>query len=331
MISQPGTPSKRHPLTTSVVQPVSPAQQAQVWELLQTTSREPDSPYSIQDEYPIVLGASMAACSYGLATAGGDIISHASLWPRRLVGQKGEELVVGLIGNVATHSNFRKRGLMTRLLDHLAQCAEQQGLAALILWSNLTALYGKIGYVPMAKEVRYFVHRPQLMEALSSGAIERGRGLERLTLQSLTDQDLDDVLRLRPSVPFTLARSLAELRQLLTIPNLHVLGGRDLTTGILTSVYFVEKGVDMPQVVHEWGITDTSDLPGQLVAVCEHMGYEQLLLLAPGPMAPKLHSLCRSMAFAEETHPMALVKLLSGERRHRQIIDQSFIWGLDGV
>lgn len=331
MISQPGTPSKRPSLMTSVVQPVTPDQQAQVWELLQATSREPDSPYAIQDEYPIVLSAAMAQYSYGLAAQDGRIISHASLWPRRLMGHKGDELRVGLIGNVATHGSFRKRGLMTRLLDHLAQHAEQQGLAALILWSDLTALYGRIGYVPMAKEVRYFVHRPQLMEALSSQVIERGRALERLTLEDLTHADLGDVLRLRPFVPYTLARSIAELRQLLTIPNLHVLGCRDPHSRRLTSVYCVEKGVDMPQVVHEWGIAEASELPGQLIAVCEHMGYEQLMLLAPGPMAPELHALCQSLAFAEETHPMALVKLLSGERRHRKIIDQSFIWGLDGI
>lgn len=302
-----------------------------MWQLLQWTSREPDSPYAIQDEYPIVLGAKMAVCSYGLALQDGRIVSHASLWPRRLMGKNGEELRVGLIGNVATHSSFRKRGLMTRLLEHLSQKADEQGLAALILWSDLTALYGRIGYVPMAKEVRYFVHRPQLIEALSSTAIERGRALERLTLEDLTHDDLDDVLSLRPSVPFTLSRSVAEMRQLLTIPNLHILGGRDPHSRRLTSVYFVEKGVDMPQVVHEWGIADARDLPGQLVAVCEHMGYEQLMLLAPGPMAPELHALCQSLAFAEETHPMALVKLLSGDRRHRQIIDQSFIWGLDGI
>lgn len=313
---------------------LSPEQRRWVWQLLQSTSREADSPYAIEQEYPIVLGEGMTDASICLTKAPcaspSDIICHSSFWPRRLQDSSGAGFEVGLIGNVATCPAWRKQGMMTRLLAAIAESAKARGLSALILWSDLTALYEKLGFVATSKEVRYFFHRQQLQERLSSEQLACAAGLEAVEPAQLSDDDLSRCLALRPELPFTLARTIAEFRQLLNIPNLNLFIHRG-PSGIIDRFYFVDKGVDMPQVIHEWGVSEARSLPADIQLICEALGYDQVLLLAPSQLAKPLARICGEYALAEETHPMALVKMLSAERTQRQALATAFVWGLDGI
>lgn len=331
----------QHTDAIDVTEQLSASQQRWVWQMLQATSREQDSPFAIEAEYPIVLGSAMASTSLCLTkapfAAAGDIISHGSLWPRRLIcaehGAGGQHLAVGLIGNVATHPSWRNQGMMLRLLTLMAERSRNQGLRALVLWSELVDLYAKAGFVPMAKERRYFYHHEALLSRLSAQEVEQGRELSLVTAEQLSDEDLQHCVSLRPKVPFTLERSIAEFRQLLAIPGLSIFVRRAELSGTLQSFYLVDKGVDMPQVIHEWGVADHQSLAGELLAICEQLGYAQLVLLAPQDTADgsSLRAVCESYAFDLEVHPMALVKMLSDERSDRNALDRAFIWGLDGI
>lgn len=321
------------------------SQRPYVFKLLQSTSREPDSPFAIEREYPIVLGQAMAAASVCLTkapfTASADLICHSSLWPRRLVGAGGE-FRVGLIGNVATHPDWRNRGLMTKLLAEVSARAVAEGLSALILWSELTGLYERLGFVPTGKELRYTFHRERLIAKLTMAEIAAGYNLKAVAASELSDADLGRCLALRPLAPFTLHRGVTEFRQLLTIPNLKIFVRRDEASGELASFYLVDKGVDMPQVIHEWGFLRPADsgasaprqLAAELFVIGEALGYEQFLLLAPGQLdtaCPELSRLCAELVIAAESHPMALIKLLSDQRAVRQALAEAFVWGLDGI
>lgn len=331
------TDSKHRSLRTSTQ--LSKAQQPFVWQLLQSTSREPDSPFPIQREYPIVLGDAMAEASVCLAkapfTTSADLVCHTSFWPRQMVGS-GSAFTVGLIGNVATHPDWRKQGLMTRLLGEVAERAQEQGLSALILWSDLVALYAKLGFVATSKEVRYIFHRERLLAELTMAEISQGYQLKAIRPAELSDEDLKRCLTLRPKVPFTLQRTVTEFRQLLTIPNLFIFAQRDSLTNELNSFYLVEKGADMPQVVHEWGmnlalVDAPRRLAAELLVISEALGYDQLLLLAPAQLDATLVKGCQHFAIGEETHPMALVKMLRPGRPIRRALAEAFVWGLDGI
>lgn len=324
----------------SVSTALSKAQQPWVWQLLQSTSREPDSPYAIESEYPIVLGESMMDASVCLTKtpfqASEDIVCHTSFWPRRMVGEGGG-FAVGLIGNVATHPGWRKQGLMTALLTDVSERAQSQGLSALILWSDLTELYAKLGFVATSKEVRYIFHRERLIAELSADEITAGYQLQLIGASELSDDDLSRCLELRPAVPYTLRRSVQEFRRLLTIPNLSVFVHREPQSAQIESFYLVEKGADMPQVVHEWGLSRQNaasagrKLAAELLVISEALGYQQLLLLAPVQLETALIKACQHFAIGEETHPMALIKVLGAERKLRQALSTAFVWGLDGI
>lgn len=329
-------------LRFSVSTRLSTTQRPWVWQLLQSTSREPDSPYAIESEYPIVLGDCMTQASVCLTKAPfqtcEDLLCHLSLWPRQLASEEPTSgFEVGLIGNVATHPDWRRKGLMTTLLRAVSERAHCQGLSALILWSDLTELYAKQGFVATSKEVRYIFHRDRLIAELTADEITAGYQLQLVQPRALSDDDLCRCLALRPAVPYTLRRTAKEFRRLLTIPNLFVFVHRDPISAKVQSFYLVEKGADMPQVVHEWGLSrqNTADagrkLAAELLVIGEALGYEQLLLLAPVPLEPALVKACQHFAIDEETHPMALIKVLGGERELRQALSAAFIWGLDGI
>src|SRR5690606_5092783 len=89
------------------------------------------------------------------------IVAHANLWPRTWrTGQESFE--VGLIGNVATSTQERGRGIGTELMRQLESLARRHNLKALILWSDLLKFYQNLGYHALGTEARYFFHRDSM-------------------------------------------------------------------------------------------------------------------------------------------------------------------------
>jgi predicted N-acetyltransferase YhbS len=286
--------------------------------LLQKCLRPDPLPFPIEHEYPIVLAPEGSNFSYCM-NHGESLCSHVNLWPRVVVDASGRELFrLGLVGNVATDPELQGKGYMRMLLSSLEELAIEQGLAALVLWSDLDRFYHKLGYSSVGSEWHFHF--------LPSDSASRLQ-LTEWEPRHLTESMLQRCLELRYPLPVTLQRSLADFKRLLSIPwlNLFVaLKGKELR-----AFAFMGKGYDMMGVAHEWGASH----PSELVPLLHHAGrrhdYEQVMLLAPGSLNETWRKAFQDKAYASERVPMAWVKLLGTERPRE--LDQLFIWGLDSI
>ncbi len=102
-------------------------------------------PRWFEKDTPTYFGASQdRLATKWLLKSGNRIASHVGIFPfTALVGSS--RLKVAGIGSVATHPDFRGRGLMKRLMDHAVGEMEKAGYDLSILWGE-RGLYGHYGY-----------------------------------------------------------------------------------------------------------------------------------------------------------------------------------------
>lgn len=267
--------------------------------LLQAALRNDALPYEIAKEYPLVLNRESGQWSW-CGFIGERIVAHVNLWPRECNGRR-----IGLVGNVATDAEFRGRGLMQKMFEATKNVAQEQGLTALVLWSDLQEFYQKLGFRSCGRERRYLFSRDRLKRyAIPS------------SLAPATPDCAGQLLPHRYPTAVTLARSIAEMNSQLGIPDTH--------TFRFTGGYAVEgRGADLRGVVHEWGAQSPEDLLGALHGIVSQRQLSQIMLLTPATLATEWDRACRSVASQMEEHPMALA---TGED-----LDSLFVWGLDSI
>lgn len=287
--------------------------------LLQECLRPDPLPFPIQEEYPLVLSAADTRYSYCMKR-GERLCSHANLWPRRVVDPQGRELFrIGLVGNVATDPELQGQGLMKQLMAELSDVARSEQLDALILWSDLTQFYHKLGFSSVGKEFRFGFHSLTKNPPMAA---------DIQVNPSLDDELLDQMIAIRPSVPLTLERSRDEFRTLLRIPWLDVFVWQK--AGRLKAYAISGKGYDMLGVIHEWGVADQRDLKALVHFVAGYLELEQTLLLGPGSLSEGLRKELKSFASQSEKLPMALIKCIKPGLRAEDFQDL-FVWGCDSI
>ncbi|MFW7379367.1 MAG: GNAT family N-acetyltransferase [Oligoflexus sp.] len=292
--------------------------------LLQQTLRPTNLPFSIQTEYPIVLDTKNNQLSHGLIIDD-KLIAHANLWPRNLIDSRGHTISrVGLVGNVATHPEWQGRGLMAKLFQYLEAVAQDQGLEALILWSDLVQFYQKLGFQSLGEEWLF-----QFSNELGNTRTPSNISLDFPVQRSLNHEELQKLLRLRPEVPTTLERSPVEFAQLLEIPSCDLC----LLTvdGEVQAYTILGKGYDMMGVVHEWGSESADFLEVCLGHILQFHQFDKIYLLSPYYIAENWLSFYHSKAISKQKLAMALVKPLSISWKHRELAERGFIWGLDSI
>jgi GNAT superfamily N-acetyltransferase len=75
----------------------------------------------------------------------------------RTIRLRGEEIVLGGIGSVATLPEYRRRGLATALLERAIDEMCARGMALSLLFSDRESFYGGLGWVPLRHPV-HVVH-----------------------------------------------------------------------------------------------------------------------------------------------------------------------------
>lgn len=285
--------------------------------LLQACLRPEPLPFAIEQEYPIVLAAGGRAFSFCQDHLG-KICSHANLWPRKVIDLKGKEICsIGLVGNVATDPDFRGHGHMRNLLGEIEKIASDLDLCALVLWSDLSPFYHKLGYRSLGKEYRILFEKSRRSHPSKDELLHLTN-----PARDLQPSIIKAMFELRPAVPLTLARDQDEFMRLLSIPWLEVfLLLRDKRP---VAYALLGKGYDMAGVVHEWGAGNFEDLSSLLDAVCRALEQDEVLLLAPAKDSPQWFS-----KYPREEVPMALVKIL--QPKMEKELEELFVWGLDSI
>lgn len=289
-------------------------------ELLQRSLRPDPLPFPIENEFPIVLAPEGREFSY-CAFEGEKLCSHVNLWPRRVLDKEGRSIFrVGLVGNVATDAGLRGQGHMRSLLMTIESEAVRQGLAALILWSDLDQFYHKLAYKSLGREFRFHYLASELH---MSSTVKKTRHLAA----NVDARQLAALMDLRLPVPLTLERSAEEFRRLLEIPWLDLYTAhRD---GELCAYALLGKGYDMVGIVHEWGARDPEAILDLLAFICEENEFAQTMLLCPASVPLDWKEAFQAPATLCEKVPMALVKILQEE--HGRQMDDMFVWGLDSI
>jgi predicted N-acetyltransferase YhbS len=132
----------------------------------------------------------------------GEPISKIGVFHSR-VSMGGVHLEVASIGDVATHPDYRRRGLATRLLEHCKSRLTEEG-ARLMLISGMGELYTRVGCVT-AQDHAFFTLKPDQVE---SGSGEAGIGVRRLARK-----DLPTCARLYQAEPVHFVRDLEAFTQ----------------------------------------------------------------------------------------------------------------------
>ncbi len=305
-----------------VYHPSIPEHFSQRNSLLQKCLRPDELPFAIEEEYPIVLATEGRDFSY-CHDHEGRLCSHANLWPRLVFDKRGTPIFgIGLVGNVATDPDLRGNGHMRSLLAKMEEEAKGKGLKALVLWSDLSTFYHKVGYKTLGREFRFSFSRGTGRRTAGDEVLcyrEAHRELDDLTLQKLID------LRLR--TPLSLERTTRDFRRLLEIPWLDVFIIQ--RQGIVRAYALVGKGYDMLGVIHEWGAQSPQELESLIASIARLNEVEDTLLLAPGSLDAAWLKCLRGLAKGKEEVPMALAKVLDPQIEKE--LDELFIWGLDSI
>ena len=303
----------------SIVHPQTSAQREQRDVLLASSLRLDGSPFPIAAEYPLVLSEGGTQYSFCLGEPDAPL-AHANLWPRRLINQTHDVVLnIGLIGNVATSSNHRGQGLMRTLFSELKSVASSQGLAGLILWSDLVEFYQKLGFKSCGSELRWQFSRDKLRALFP-------RQLNFANIKNLSTSQAQRLLSHRYPVPFTLDRSPQEFQTLASIPEVTLLAtDQDDPTHVILG-----KGCDMTCVVHEWGAPSAEMLLMGVLAAAEAADLPEIVLLTPKSLAQSWREKMLPHAVAHAEHSMALSWSLDHSRAP-DLMASSFIWGLDSI
>ncbi len=287
-------------------------------QLLQETLRPNTQDFSIEKEYPIALSPHKFHNCYSYAfKKDKKIISHANLWKRTITNHHNNKTIdIGLVGNVATDPKFQGQGIMKNLLQVVGEKAIDQGLSALILWSDLTKFYHKLGFKSWGEEKRYFIESPNRKK--------NKKTFYPLLSQNISHKLLESILKLRPR-NLTLKRSTDEFRYLLTIPDT-VLMIDDHQN--IQSYFIIGKGADMIGVIHEWGGDPETIIEG--VKFIQFKTDAKLtIVLCPTKIEPYSHQAFLKSSFKVETHPMAMTKIIHED--NADDLKNLFIWGLDSI
>ncbi len=283
--------------------------------LLQHALRDEKLPFSIADECPIILNEKYLDTSFCYHNSE-EVVSHLSLWKRKIICRKtNTTFKVGLIGNVATNSNWRQKGYSKKLLLKTTAKAKDQGLDALILWSDLNKFYQKLGFLAQGKEFRYYLPKNStFLEPMS---------LETASLDVLSNTDLEQMLKLRPNLELEQNRSIDEFRALLTTPWTQVYTLRNLNSKIIAFA-IIGKGYDLMGVVHEWGLQPNIEPEIFFQSLAGLINFNEIIILSPHPIGKNFASNTKGRM---ETHPLALFKIFNQDLNPNQL----FLWGLDSI
>lgn len=291
-------------------------------ELLQNSLRENSNRYSIDLEYPLVLGSNVygrSFCLFDEALGSHLVLAHLNFFPRKVMNHNKLICNVGLIGNIATKKEYRGLGFIKCLMQACEQKAIEADLSMLILWSHLEEFYQKFGFSAFGKEFRFYL-KPHLIPAVDQVVFR----LEEEDIDARMSEHLKN-LRL-PS--FSLERSHQEFAILLSIPDTVLLSYCE--NGLPRGYVIIGKGQDMVGVIHEWG-ADSPEILSRLAGfIQKQTGYQQIILLAPSKLDLTWKNALSQISSKVEQHPLCLAKILKNDCEN-DLSENLFIWGLDSI
>lgn len=156
---------------------------------------------------------------------------------------------VGLLGAIATRPEYRKQGLAETIVRALVAEADRRSLQATFLWGSDHAYYGKFGFVAFGKQCRF-----RASDLMLASSATRPDSLSDDLRFGLTDAIINHLCARNTGLRLTESdRWLSNHKNTRWI-------SLESSEGQLQAFVAVDRGIDLPNIVHEWG----GSMPGIL-------------------------------------------------------------------
>jgi GNAT superfamily N-acetyltransferase len=264
----------------------------------------PGVSFSVRDEFPSVFGDYPGGQSL-FAEHSGKVIAHVAILPR-VFRHPLFHFKVGLIGSVVTTPEFRGHGIASALLRESLVQLKNAGCLFAVLWAESPAIYKALGFERTGTE--------QSLRFSSSEIVDED--LTEAVYAFDSRKHVEGLWRLYRQHKVSIDRSLQEMKRLCRIPESKIFV--TLSGETVTSYIVVNKGLDFPNYIHEWG--------GRLETVRANIARVQrqyfpqtdLTLIAPGSYDL---SLLRRMTKEHHVGVVGMMKLLDRQRLRAVYLD----------
>lgn len=260
--------------------------------------------FSVRDEYPALFGDFPGGHSI-FVQSGERVIAHVAILTR-VLRHTHFHFKIGLIGSVITAADYRGHGIASTLMREAVAQLKNQGCLLAMLWGDNTAFYKPLGFERAGREqCLYF----------SPDRITPGSFAENV-FPFDPKRHAEGVWRLYLQHDLTVDRSLQEFKRLCRVPHSRLFVTTEGET--VTSYIAINKGLDFPDCIHEWG--------GRPDSIRANIARVQKLILpdrALSLIAPAHVDLGYLKAFTTECHQGVLgyIRLLDRTRLRAVYLD----------
>lgn len=261
----------------------------------------------LESEYPLALGAGASAVQR-VVFDGEAPVAHALLQSVEVLA-RGRALRVGLVGSVYSDPAQRGRGFAQACVRACVEEARAQGLALVLLWSELAGFYARLGFSACGRDTLLGVDdgllgRANGGEPLAPGAGTLAVSARALAVSAPAPTEFAALEALYAHKPVRVHRAAGALARLAAAPETVLLAAR--RAGAPVAYAAVGRGDDFRGVVHEWA----GERHGVLACLAELVRRHGPLRMLAGPEPePPVPALVAAGAPLER-RPLGLARLL---------------------
>lgn len=220
------------------------------------------------------------------------IVSHVSIYPRQVYTAEGFLLKTGIIGGVATHPDYRKKGYATVLLKECIRIMEQQEYDLSLLWPSAADFYRKLGWEYAAQECCFDLNAETISRISHAPCIPQQKSGGYQRIHELYEHKPMRSLRQRSEYPLLINRQ----RRL-----------------------FYEEDGDAAGYVLMGPGSDVLEYGGAIPVICmilrglfEQFGYSTLRVFTP-PRQDGLFDFLTGLGITPRTFPLGMIRII---RKH---------------
>jgi predicted N-acetyltransferase YhbS len=225
----------------------------------------PEQPGAMEREYSLVLGIDNIE-NMRVIVKDGEVISHTAIYFSTL---RSADLTfkVGGISAVATHPDYRCKGLASSVLRDCVRVMRERGCHLSFLWTDRHDFYRSFGYEPAGA---FYLIKPDL-SSLSSEPAD-------CNFVPYTPELLHEIKEIHDRESLRTERTAKEYETYFALPGVRaLLAMRD---GRVTAYAVMGKGRDLRGFMHDWG-GDPQDLLCLVRELSVLSDADEVFVLAP--------------------------------------------------
>lgn len=177
------------------------------------------------------------------------VIAHIGICSRNLK-INGHKMPVGLLGGICVDKDHQGKGVLSYFLNFIIK-KHEENFAYLMLWGNLSSLYGKFQFYEAGTTIQ--AHPPKPLDKRTL------HHFKELSLKELGVSDLNRIKEIYNNQTdiISFERTEKDWKNILEINSTQLYVHRD-EKGIIDGYFFRNKGQDLQGIIHEVGTTPHS-------------------------------------------------------------------------